>query len=70
MTEDYKYIFSRRLKSYRERKGISKHTLAELCGLSKDMVAKYERGECMPSIGSLLVLANALGVDFSEFFKK
>lgn len=66
--DNFKCAFAFRLRTLREKKGISRKTLAELCGLSKDMVAKYERGECMPSLGTIFVLANALEVDFSKLF--
>lgn len=54
MTED----FPRRLQGLRERKRISRRVLSELCGLSKNMIAMYERGEKAPSVDALVSLAD------------
>lgn len=37
---------------------MSRKALGELCGLSKDMVGQYERGEREPSVGTLIELAD------------
>ena len=39
-----------------------KRTLAELCGLSKNMISLYERGEKAPSVDALINLADFFGV--------
>ena len=54
--------FSQNLRYFRERKGISRRVLSELCGLSKNMVSVYENGETEPSISALIALADALDV--------
>ena len=36
--------FPRRLQWLRERRGISRRVLSELCGLNKNQIARYERG--------------------------
>jgi transcriptional regulator with XRE-family HTH domain len=38
------------LQRMRERRGMNRKALAECCGLSKNTVARYERGERVPSI--------------------
>lgn len=58
MTED----FPKRLQGLRERKRISRRVLSELCGLSKNMIARYERGERSPSIKEAAALADFFGV--------
>ena len=50
--------FPRRLQKLRERRRMSRKALGELCGLSKDMVGQYERGEREPSVGTLIELAD------------
>lgn len=50
--------FPQRLRRLRERKEISRKTLAELCGLSKNAVARYERGERVPDIYTARILAD------------
>lgn len=54
--------FPKRLQQLRERRRISRRVLSELCGLSKNMIARYERGEQEPTIGAVIILANELGV--------
>lgn len=54
--------FSERLQWMRERRGISRVVLSELCGLSKNMIARYERGETEPTMQSLMALADYFGV--------
>lgn len=50
--------FPRRLRYLREKKRISRLVLAELCGLSKNAVARYERGERQPTIDAVCALAD------------
>lgn len=51
-----------RLRAMRERRGMSRRTLSDLCGLSKNMIAVYERGEADPSTETLCMLADILDV--------
>lgn len=50
--------FAQRLQYMRERRGISRRVLSELCGLSKNVIARYERGEQQPTLASLVALAD------------
>lgn len=54
--------FPQRLQTLRERRRLSRRTLAELCGLSKNMISLYERGEKAPSVDALIKLADYFGV--------
>lgn len=54
--------FPQRLQALREKKRLSRRTLAELCGLSKNMISLYERGEKAPSVDALISLADYFGV--------
>lgn len=54
--------FPRRLQMLREKRRLSRRTLAELCGLSGNMIGMYERGEKAPSVDALVRLADYLGV--------
>lgn len=51
-------LFPKRLQDLRERRRLSRRTLAELCGLSKNMISLYERGEKAPSVDALVSLAD------------
>lgn len=58
--------FSTRLRQLRERRGMSRAVLAECCGLSKNSIARYERGERVPDIRSLMVLADFFEVTMDD----
>ena len=57
-----KKLFPQRLKALREKRRLSRRTLAELCGLSKNMISLYERGEKVPSVEALICLADFFNV--------
>lgn len=54
--------FPQRLQTLREKRRLSRRTLAELCGLSKNMISLYERGEKAPSVDAHINLADFFGV--------
>ena len=54
--------FPQRLQTLREKRRLSRRTLADLCGLSKNMISLYERGEKAPSVDALINLADFFGV--------
>lgn len=58
--------FPERLQKLRERRRISRRVLSELCGLSKNMIARYERGELEPGIKKAAILADFFGVTMDE----
>lgn len=51
-------VFCERLRKLREEKRISRAALSELCGMEKGAVRRYERGERIPSLPALMVLAD------------
>lgn len=54
--------FSQRLQMLREKKHISRIVLSQLCGLHSDAVRRYERGECEPTMDSLIALSDFFDV--------
>lgn len=50
--------FPRRLQQMRDRRRISRSVMSELCGLSKSVISKYERGERQPTLKQLIVIAD------------
>lgn len=54
--------FAVRLRKLRERRRVSRRTLADLCGISKSAMARYERGEREPSAALVCQLADYFGV--------
>lgn len=51
-----------RLKRLREQRRMNRKALGECCGLSKNIIGKYERGEREPSASSLVAIADFFGV--------
>lgn len=66
-----KVIFAKRLKSARLLSAMSMDKLVEAMGgvVSKNAIAKYERGEMMPNSAVLIALAKALSVRPDYFFR-
>ena len=62
MRNDFQKEFPKRLQRLRERRGIKRSILGELCGLSKNVIARYERGECEPSSSSIAAIADFFDV--------
>ncbi len=60
--------FSQNLRRLRERRGIKRKVLSELCGLSKNMISRYERGERVPPSDVLEQLADFFGVTMGELW--
>ena len=62
LTMEYQKVFPKKLQVLREKRRLSRRTLAELCGLSGNMIGMYERGEKAPSVDALVRLADYFGV--------
>lgn len=58
--------FPSRLRKLRERRGMNRKALGERCGLSKNIVGQYERGEKEPVLSTAVKLAEIFdtSVDF------
>ena len=69
MNEDviYKSI-GKRIKSIREKKGLTQEKLAEKTGLSLDFIGKIEVNINEPGLKSLIKIANALDIHIKELF--
>lgn len=57
-----------RLKTLRQRQGLSQRKLAARSGVSNATVSLIEAGRTDPSMGMLKRILDALGVSFAEFF--
>lgn len=57
-----------RLKQLREKAGISQEKMAELVGVSRGQLQKYESGKNMLNTEKLQLAATALSVPVQEFF--
>lgn len=58
----------KRLKELRERAKISQEKMAELVGVTRGQLHKYESGKNMMNTEKLQLAANALSVPVQEFF--
>lgn len=50
--------FPNQLRQMRKRRGISISKMAELCGISKSAISRYERGERTPDLKEAEALAD------------
>lgn len=50
--------FPKRLQSLREKRGLSRRIVADLCGISKSALCRFERGERIPDLETAAVLAD------------
>lgn len=57
-----------RLKQLREQARVSQEKMAELVGVSRGQIQKYERGQDMLNAEKLQLAANSLSVTVQEFF--
>ena len=57
------------LRLAREQKGVTVRQLARRAGVSPSLVSQVERGLATPSVGTLLAIANELGLEIGDLFK-
>lgn len=64
--ENGRTIFSQRLEALRTRQHRSRIVVSELCGLPPDAIRRYERGEALPNVESLIAIADyfCVSVDY------
>ena len=55
-------LFRARIIELRERQHKSRVVVSELCGLPSDSFRRYERGEAVPTVESMLLIAKYFGV--------
>lgn len=60
----------REVKARRHQQNMTVSELSERTGLSMGMLSKIENGNISPSLNSLEILANALSVPISSFFRR
>lgn len=55
-----------RIREMRQARGLTLQALADAANLSASMLSLVERGRASPSVGTLIVIANALGTTISD----
>ena len=58
--------FPSQLKKLRERYGMSREALGECCGLSRDIIRKYEAGERRPTMDSAIKIADFFDISMDS----
>lgn len=67
--EEVLAALARRIRSERERKGISQEDFAENCGLHRTAIGLLERGKSIPRLDTLLLVSQSLGLSVSELLR-
>lgn len=62
--------FAENLKTLREENKLSQEDLAEVLGVSRQSISKYEQGKGYPEIAKLLILSENFGVSLDDLLKE
>lgn len=68
--ENYAKIFSENLRRMRKARAMTQDQLAERLAYTEKAISKWESGSSIPPVGTLIQLAEVLGVTFSELFEE
>jgi transcriptional regulator with XRE-family HTH domain len=55
-------MFGERLRTIREKRGLTQRELGALCGLGDKQIWRYENGQSAPNTEALIQLARILGI--------
>jgi transcriptional regulator with XRE-family HTH domain len=56
------------IRDLRLQKGMSQQAFARAIGTSRQMLDRWEKGDCMPGVGSLTKICRAFGITIDFFF--
>ncbi len=59
----------KRIRSERQRKGLSQEGFAGVCGLHRTEMGLLERGKTVPRLDTLLIVSVHLGLPLSELLR-
>lgn len=62
--------FGRAVRALRVERGLSQEALSFACGRHRTYVSGVERATSSPTLGTMVVLADALGVSTSELVRR
>ena len=60
--------FQKNLNKYRKSRGLTLQALGNYIGKTKATVSKYEKGEIIPDIITILEICNTLDINLSQLF--
>ena len=67
-------VLKERIVFYRKRAGLTQKQLAEISGVTQANISRMENGSAVPSIESLVKIADSLGlklvIDFDDYERK
>ena len=69
LKKNIRYRFGEKLRSVRERKGLTLKDVAEMVSVSESLISQIERNKVSPSMDTLLTIADVLDIDFEFLFK-
>ncbi len=58
----------KRIRRLRQQKGLNQESLSARTGLARSYITLIESGKKIPTISTLLLISNSLGVEIREFF--
>jgi transcriptional regulator with XRE-family HTH domain len=62
------YVFGDKLRSIREKKGLTMKNVAERVGVTESLISQIETNKISPSIDTLLKMVECLDIDFDYVF--
>ncbi len=65
-----KIDLGRRLKAFRQKRGLSQTELAKLVGVTPSTISQVESNQIYPSLPALVTMAEVLAVDLASFFEE
>lgn len=60
-------VIGKKIEKYRKERDLTRNELAELAGVSMPTVYRWENGDRLPDIATLMRLARILGVKYDKF---
>src|SRR5574344_777269 len=64
------YHFGEKIRTVRERSGLTLKAVAQKAGVSESLVSQIERNKVSPAIDTLLALADALDINLEFLFEE
>ena len=62
--------FGKRLRYWREKRGLSQPHLRDKTGVAVELLSRYENGRNFPTLKTVEILLNALNVSITEFYSE
>lgn len=70
MPQDYKTKVANALRRLRVERRLTIEQVASICGVTKQAVGRWEKGETLPTIDKVWILSDFFGVSVAEVMGK